>query len=69
MKPEEKAAKKWIKNYKLPKELKRYDTGLTEGDLKYAFLAGVKWEREQVLKERLDKWDGKNLKKEARKDE
>ena len=66
MKPEEKAAEKWWITRKRTLFIKR--SQISDVDVCDAFLAGVKWEREQVLKERLDKWDGKNLKKEARKD-
>ena len=62
MKPEEKAAKRCADKF-----LKATDWGYWELAVN-AFLAGVKWERKQVLKEKLDKWDGKNLKKEAKKD-
>ena len=58
VKPEEKAAEKW-----------KYDN-LGEYEDEHipvvAFLAGVEWERKQILKEKLDKWDGKNLKKGAK---
>ena len=61
--PEEKAAEKWL--------LRRYGytdpNDIRDKGMQIAFLAGVEWERKQILKERLDKWDGKNLRNEVKK--